>query len=114
MLAGMGGIAGLAVAYAGTRMLLALAFPGADRLPIHASPSLEVIGFAFGLVAGDGRSVWRGAGVDCGAGQAGRGAAQRDADDGCRSASLLQRGLVVLQAAFRWCCWWARGCFRRA
>jgi predicted permease len=43
----MGGLAGLAVAYAGTRMILSLAFPDAPQLPIHASPSLPVLGFAF-------------------------------------------------------------------
>jgi predicted permease len=45
----MGGLAGLAVAYAGTRMILALAFPDAPQLPIAASPSLPVLGFAFVL-----------------------------------------------------------------
>ena len=45
----MGGLAGLAVAYAGTRLLLTLAFPDATNLPIHASPSLAVLAFAFGL-----------------------------------------------------------------
>ncbi|MBS1803730.1 MAG: ABC transporter permease [Acidobacteria bacterium] len=49
LLASAGGVAGLAVAYAGTRMLLAMAFPGADSVPINASPSLTVLGFAFGL-----------------------------------------------------------------
>ncbi len=49
LLAGIGGIAGLVVAYAGTQMLLALAFPGAQGLPIHASPSPAVVGFAFAL-----------------------------------------------------------------
>jgi macrolide transport system ATP-binding/permease protein len=49
LLAAMGGIAGLAIAYAGTRMLLMLAFPEAQSVPIHASPSTSVIGFAFGL-----------------------------------------------------------------
>ena len=33
------GMAGLIVAYAGTRMLLAMAFPGAQNVPIDASPS---------------------------------------------------------------------------
>ena len=41
LLAGMGGMAGLAVAYAGTRMLLMLAFPGAQNVPIQARPSLR-------------------------------------------------------------------------
>ena len=48
LLAAMGGLAGLAVAYGGTRMLLMLAFPGAQNVPIAAAPSLAVIGFAFG------------------------------------------------------------------
>jgi predicted permease len=43
----MGGLAGLAIAYAGTRMILALAFPDAPQLPIHASPSPAVLAFAF-------------------------------------------------------------------
>jgi predicted permease len=47
LLACAGGVAGLAVAYVGTRMILALAFPDAPSLPIKASPSLMVLGFAF-------------------------------------------------------------------
>lgn len=49
LLSGLGGLLGLAVAYGGTRMLLSLAFPGEQGVPIEASPSWEVIGFAFGL-----------------------------------------------------------------
>jgi predicted permease len=45
----LGGLAGLAVAYLGTRMLLAMAFPDAANLPIAASPSPAVLAFAFGL-----------------------------------------------------------------
>ena len=48
LLAGLGGLAGLAVAYGGTRMLLTLAFAHAQQIPIHASPSREVLTFAFG------------------------------------------------------------------
>ncbi len=48
LLAGMGGLAGLAVAYAGTHFLL-LAFPGAENVPISSGPSPAVIGFAFGV-----------------------------------------------------------------
>jgi len=43
----LGGIAGLGVAYGGCRVLLALAFPGAQNLAISASPSLAVLGFDF-------------------------------------------------------------------
>ncbi|MFP5229801.1 MAG: ABC transporter permease [Acidobacteriota bacterium] len=48
VLAAMGGIAGLAVAYAGARLLLHLV-AGKSYLPIDAAPSLPVLGFAFGL-----------------------------------------------------------------
>ncbi|HEX4031512.1 MAG TPA: ABC transporter permease [Terracidiphilus sp.] len=43
----LGGLAGLGVAYGGCHLILALAFPDAKYLPIHASPSLPVLGFAF-------------------------------------------------------------------
>ena len=98
ILAMSGGIAGLAVAYAGTRMLLMLTFPGAQNVPIDASPSLTVIGFACGLSVLTGMlfgvaPAWI--------------AAQAKPADVLRSstrttatgASWLQRGLVVLQAA---------------
>ncbi len=98
LLAVLGGAAALAVAYAGARMLLMLAFPGAQSVPIEASPSLAVIGFACGLSLVTGvlfgvAPAWI--------------AARAEPADALRSgsrtttgrASLLQRGLVVLQAA---------------
>jgi macrolide transport system ATP-binding/permease protein len=98
ILAGLGGVLGLAVAYAGTRMLLLLTFPGAQDVPIAATPSLTVIGFACGLSLLTGilfgvAPAWM--------------AAQAKPADVLRSsarttatgASLLQRGLVVAQAA---------------
>ncbi len=47
ILACIGGLAGLVVAYAGSSTILALAFPDARNLPIQATPSLPVLGFAF-------------------------------------------------------------------
>ena len=98
LLACLGGLAGLALAYAGTRMLLMMAFPGDQNVPINASPSLEVIGFAFGLSLVTG--------VLFGVAPAWIAARTNPADvlrSGTRAtatgASLLQRGLVVLQAA---------------
>ncbi len=44
-----GGAVGVALAYGGARMILTLAFPDSPQLPIHASPSLVVLGFAFAL-----------------------------------------------------------------
>jgi predicted permease len=47
LLACLGGLAGLFVAYEGTRTILSLAFPNSPHLPIDVSPSLPVLGFAF-------------------------------------------------------------------
>lgn len=47
VLALLGGLAGLAFALAGTRAILLLAFHGAKYVPIDATPSLPVLGFAF-------------------------------------------------------------------
>jgi macrolide transport system ATP-binding/permease protein len=98
LLAGLGGALGLLVAYGGTRMLLALAFPGDAGVPIHASPSPAVIGFSLGLSLVTG--------VLFGVVPAWMSAQARPADalrSGTRTStsgsSLLQRGLVVLQVA---------------
>jgi len=47
LLAVIGGIIGIGIAYAGARMILNLAFPDATQIPIHANPSPVVLGFAF-------------------------------------------------------------------
>lgn len=47
LLACIGGVAGLAVAYLGSRTILVLAFPDAEHIAIQANPSLPVLGFAF-------------------------------------------------------------------
>jgi predicted permease len=49
ILGSAGGVVGIALAYAGARMILALAFPDSPNLPIHATPSLAVLAFAFAL-----------------------------------------------------------------
>jgi len=48
VLAMLGGIAGVAIAFAGTRMILRLAFRDA-YVPIQAAPSLPVLAFAFAV-----------------------------------------------------------------
>ncbi|MEO8735582.1 MAG: ABC transporter permease [Edaphobacter sp.] len=98
VLAGLGGIAGLGVAFAGTRMLLMLTFPGTQSVPIHAAPSIPVTAFACGLSLLTGvlfgvAPAWI--------------AAQAKPADALRSnsrtaatgAPLLQRALVVFQVA---------------
>jgi predicted permease len=98
LLAGLGGIVGLAVAYAGAHMLLAMAFPGAQNIPINAAPSPLVIGFAFALSLLTGilfgvAPAWVAAQVQ--PAEALRSGSRTVAP----GASLLQRGLVVVQAS---------------
>jgi predicted permease len=98
LLAGIGGMAALAVSYGGTRMLLMLAFPGDQHVPISCSPSIGVLGFAVCVAIVTG--------VLFGVAPALIGAKAPPADalrnwtrTTTGGASLLQRGLVVLQAA---------------
>jgi len=94
----IGGLAGLAVAYAGTRSILALAFPDARNIPIEASPSLEVLGFAFlvSLVTG----VLFGTAPAWMSSQAQPAEALRGANRSTRDrSSLPQKALVIFQAA---------------
>ena len=77
----MGGLAGLRWPIWEHGMLLMLAFPRAQSVPIDASPSTAGAGVCVWAVAGDGRAVWRGAGMDCSEDRAGRCTAQRIAHD---------------------------------
>jgi predicted permease len=97
LLAGLGGWAGIALAYAGTQMLLALAFPEAKNLPIQAIPSPLVLGFGCGLSLLTG--VLFGVAPAWMAAQAEPADALRSGTRATGGASLLQRGLVVVQAA---------------
>ena len=45
----LGGVAGVAVAYLGVKLIVALAFHSAHYVPIDATSSLPVLAFAFGL-----------------------------------------------------------------
>jgi macrolide transport system ATP-binding/permease protein len=98
LLAVFGGLASLVVAYAGAGLLLAMAFSQEQRVPIDAAPALPVIGFAFVLSLVTGilfglAPAWT--------------AAQTQPADALRtstrtasgSTSLIQRSLVILQAA---------------
>jgi macrolide transport system ATP-binding/permease protein len=49
VLAVLGGLAGLVVAYAGARAIIALAFESAASVPVDASPTATVVLFAFGV-----------------------------------------------------------------
>ena len=98
VLAAIGGLVGLAVSYGGTTMLLALAFPDSPNLPLHAAPSLLALAFAFGVSLVTGlvfglAPAWITSHED--PADALRGA-HRSTSDG---SSVLQRSLVILQAA---------------
>jgi predicted permease len=96
VLAGMGGIVGLGIAYVGAHMLLMLAFPGARDIPIHATPSVSVLGFACGLSLLTG--LLFGVAPAWIAAQAGQVDVLRSAARNTTAgASLLQRSLVVIQ-----------------
>jgi predicted permease len=96
-----GGIAGLGIAFAGTRLILHFAFPasaGSAGVPINASPSMPVLLFALtiSLIAGIAFGIapaWMATRVD--PIEALRGANRSTASTG----SLPRKTLVVLQAA---------------
>jgi predicted permease len=98
LLAMFGGAVGLAVAYAGTRILLSLAFPDSPHLPIAANPSLAVLGFALavsvltGIVFGL-APAWMASHADPAEALRGVNRSTRD------RSSLPQRSLIVFQAA---------------
>jgi putative ABC transport system permease protein len=99
LLAVVGGAAGIAVAFAASRGILALAFRGStDYVPINATPSWPVLAFAFGtsLVVG----VIFGLGPALLTSAANPAEALRGANRSTQDASSLpQKALVVLQAA---------------
>jgi macrolide transport system ATP-binding/permease protein len=98
VLAFLGGVAGLALAYGGTRALLVLMFPDSPTLTIHAAPSLPVLAFAFGVSLLTGvvfgiAPAWITSREQPANAMRGMNRTTRD------RSSLLQRSLVILQAA---------------
>ena len=51
LLAMLGGLAGVAFAVWGTRLLLLLASDGPEALPVHVAPNIRVLGFTIGVSA---------------------------------------------------------------
>jgi predicted permease len=95
----LGGLAALAVSYAVTNMMLGLAFRGSEYVPLEASPSLPVLGFAFAvsLIAGTvfgSAPAWFSSQTN--PVEALRGANRASSHD---PSSTPQRMLVILQAA---------------
>ena len=98
LLSCIGGLTGLGVAYAGSRAILALAFPDAHNLPIDPSPSPTIFGFAFlvslltGILFGVG-PAWLSSHAQPADALRGVNRSTRD------RSSLPQKALVVFQAA---------------
>ena len=98
LLALIGGLAGLCVAYLGCRTILALAFPAAKNMTVDPSPSLTVLGFTFlvSLVTG----ILFGAGPAWLSSHAQPAEALRGVNRSTKDrSSLPQKSLVVFQAA---------------
>ena len=93
----MGGLAGLVIAYLGVKLLVALTFHSAKFVPIDATPSLPVLGFAFllslvtGVLFGT-APAWLATHAD--PAEALRGASRSTSDH----SSFSQKILVVVQA----------------
>lgn len=98
LLAVLGGVAGLLIAFLGARAILLIAFRGAHSIPIHATPSLMVLGFAFllSLVTGvifGAMPAWVVSRADPADALRGAGRSTHD------RSSLPQKSLIVLQVA---------------
>jgi predicted permease len=98
LLAMLGGGVGIAVAFGATRVILALAFRGAEFVPIDATPSWPVLAFAFGLCAVTGvvfgaAPAWMNSRTNPADALRGAGRAITE------GSSLPRRSLVVLQSA---------------
>jgi predicted permease len=98
LLSGTGGLLGLAVSYLGAHALLALAFPNQQNMPITAAPSPLVIGFAFALSLVTGVLFGLAPALMAARTQPAE-ALRSNARTTAHGASVLQRALVVLQAA---------------
>ncbi|MGH9401308.1 MAG: ABC transporter permease, partial [Terriglobia bacterium] len=98
LLAVLGGLAGLVIAFVGTRAILLVAFRGAHFVPISSTPSLAVLGFAFllslmtGVIFGA-APAWVTSHAHPADALRGAGRSTRD------RSSLPRKALVVLQVA---------------
>jgi macrolide transport system ATP-binding/permease protein len=98
LLSGMGGLLGLAISYLGAHALLALAFPDQHNMPVNASPSPLVIGFAFALSLLTGILFGLAPALMAARTQPAE-ALRSNTRTTAHGASFVQRALVVLQAA---------------
>ena len=73
----LGGIAGIAIAYLGVKLIVALTFHGAHFVPIDAHAIITRAGIRLWLVAIDGSALWHCTGMVHLARQPGRGSARR-------------------------------------
>jgi predicted permease len=97
MLAGLGGVAGLVLAYFASRGMVLLAFRGAEYVPLNTAPSLPVLGFTFAVALLTGVifgvvPAWMASRSDPAEALRGAGRTTRDS-------ALPQKSLVVVQAA---------------
>jgi macrolide transport system ATP-binding/permease protein len=97
LLSCMGGVVGVAIAYLVSAMMLRLAFPHARFSPLRATPSPQVLGFAFAVSLLTGLLFGMAPAWATSHAQPAH-ALRRSNRTSSGHASLLQRSLVVLQA----------------
>jgi predicted permease len=98
LLSGMGGVLGLLVSYLGAHALLALAFPDQHNMPLSAAPAPIVIGFSLALSLVTGVLFGLAPALMAARTQPAE-ALRSNARTTAHGASVLQRVLVVVQAA---------------
>ena len=106
LLAGLGGTGGTGGGVCGSADAAAAGVSRARRsVPIDATPVDGGAGVCVRALAGDGRAVWRGAGVDCGAGASRRMRCAVDRGRRRRGLRCCSAGWWWCRRRCRWCCW---------
>ena len=106
-----GCLAGLVVAGAAARLLLALAFQNSHFLPIGSAPSLAVLGVSFALALADWHCIWRGPRLACHAHRPGGGSARIGPQHQRLIPPLPARPCWRCRRVCRWCWWPAPPCW---
>ena len=114
LLAGLGGLAGLVVAYAGSPDA---AGPGVSRSAGCSDRRRSVDGgdrVCVRTFTADGNPVWRGACVDGSTDAARRCPALGEAQPRPAARRCCNADWSYCRRRYRWCCWWGRACFPKA
>jgi predicted permease len=110
LLASLGGLAGVALAWWGSRLLVLMASTGSRSLPLDVTPNARILLFTLlasllsAVIFGTAPALSAARIEPNAALKGGKGTAQ------ATSQSSLSKALVVLRLQSRYCCWLERGC----